>query len=113
MEKQRLNPTLVYVLAIIGLLCCCIPGFGVILAGIAFFIAFNQIKKAQLNPEEYDLKSVNAMNTAKTLALVILIINVLILVWSIYQIYSMGGWEAYWGQFEEAFKQGLESSNQN
>ncbi len=113
MEKQRLNPTLVYVLAIIGLLCCCLSGLGFILAGIAFYIAHSQIKKAQLNPEEYDLKSVNAMNTAKTVALIILIINILTFCYAIYQIYAMGGWDAYVNQFEEAFKQGLESSNQN
>ncbi|WP_339632739.1 CCC motif membrane protein [Bizionia echini] len=105
MEKQRLNPTLVYVLAIIGLLCCCFAGFGFILAGIAFIIAQSKIKQAQLNPEEYDLKSVNAMSTAKTVALVILIINVLYLLWSIYQIYAMGGWDAYMEQFDEAMKQ--------
>jgi len=105
MEKQRLNPTLVYVLAIIGLLCCCVAGFGFILAGIAFFIAHSQIKKAQLNPDDYDLKSVNAMNTAKTVALVILVINILYLLWSIYQIYSMGGWNAYMEQFDDVMKQ--------
>ncbi|MFC5195836.1 CCC motif membrane protein [Bizionia hallyeonensis] len=105
MEKQRLNPTLVYVLAILGLLCCCVAGFGFILAGIAFFIAHSQIQKAQLNPDDYDLKSVNAMNTAKTVALVILIINILYLLWSIYQIISMGGWDAYMEQFDDAMKQ--------
>lgn len=105
MEKQRLNPTLVYVLAIIGLLCCCFAGFGFIFAGIAFIIAQSKIKQAQLNPDDYDLKSVNSMNTAKTVALVILIINVLYLLWSIYQIYSMGGWEAYMEQFQETMNQ--------
>lgn len=105
MEKQRLNPTLVYVLAILGLLCCCFSGLGFILAGIAFYIAHSQIKKAQLNPDEYDLKSLNSMNTAKTVALVILIINVLTLFYAIYQIYAMGGWDAYWNQFDEIMKQ--------
>ena len=86
MEKQRLNPTLVYVLAMNAL-------------------GARLVEQAQLNPEEYDLKSVNAMSTAKTVALVILIINVLYLLWSIYQIYAMGGWDAYMEQFDEAMKQ--------
>ncbi|TYB79826.1 CCC motif membrane protein [Bizionia myxarmorum] len=111
MEQKRLNPTLVYVLAILGLLCCCIAGFGFILAGIAFFIAHNQIKQAQLHPEEYDLRSVNAMNTAKTVALVILIINLLYLVWSIYQVYSMGGPDAYMEQFQDIMEQIQEGQN--
>lgn len=95
--KKQLNPTIVYVLAIIGLLCCCFGGLGFILAGIAFYIAHSKIKDAQLNPEAYegDLKP---MNTAKTVALVVLIINILYLLMSIYQVYSMGGWEAYMEQ---------------
>ena len=77
MEKQKLNPTIVYVLAIVGLLCCCFAGSGFILSGVAFIIAHNKIKQVQANPEDYDVASVKAMNTAKTVALVILIINVL------------------------------------
>ena len=74
MEKQQLNPTIVYVLAILGLLCCCIGGAGIIPAGIAFFIATSKLKEVQANPESFD--NVSAMNTAKTVAMVILIINV-------------------------------------
>ena len=98
MEKQRLNPAIVYVLAIIGLLCCCVAGSGFILAGAAFLIAHTQIKKVADNPDAYDLTTVKAMKTAKTVALVILIINVLYLGWSIYSIQAMGGWDAYMEQ---------------
>ncbi|MGY0392264.1 CCC motif membrane protein [Bizionia sp. KMM 8389] len=104
MEKQKLNATLVYVLAILGLLCCCFSGAGLIFAGIAFYIAHSKIKASQLNPEEYDLKSVNAMNTAKTIALVILVINVLCLFYSVYQIIQIGGWDAYMNQIEETIE---------
>ena len=93
MEQQKLNPTIVYVLAIIGLLCCCIMGSGFILAGIAFFIANSKINAAKLNPENFEPSSVKAMNTAKTVALVILIINLLYLVYSIYQISTIGWYE--------------------
>ncbi|MFD2552295.1 CCC motif membrane protein [Bizionia sediminis] len=105
MEKQTLNPTLVYVLAILGLLCCCFSGLGFILAAIAYVIALNQLKKAQLEPEAYELKTLNAMNTAKTVALIILIINILTLLWSIYQIYAFGGWDAYVNEIQELMKE--------
>ncbi len=104
MEQQKLNPTLVYVLAIIGFLCCCIGGSGIILAGIAFFIAQSKLKAAQLNPENYDPASVKSMNTAKTVALVIAIINLLYLIYTIYQI-STVGWDELMRQSQEMMEQ--------
>jgi Trk-type K+ transport system membrane component len=101
MEKQKLNPTLVYVLAILGLLCCCFAGLGFIVSGIAFFIAHSKLKQVELNPEDYEVSSVKAMNTAKTVALVILIINILYFLYAIYNIYSIGGWDAYMEQTQE------------
>lgn len=105
MEKQKLNPTLVYVLAIIGLLCCCFAGSGFILSGIAFIIAHNKIKEVKLNPDDFEVSSVKAMNTAKTVALVILIINVLYLLYAIYNVYAIGGWDAYMEQVQEMVEQ--------
>ena len=104
MEQEKLNPTLVYVLAIIGLLCCCIGGFGFILAGIAFFIANSKLNAAKQNPENYDTGSVKAMNTAKTVALVILIINLLYFVYSIYQIATIG-WDEVMLRSQEIMEQ--------
>ncbi len=90
MEKQSLNPTLVYVLAILGLLCCCFGGLGFILAGIAFFIAHNKLKQVEDNPEDYEHSSVKAMNTAKIVAMSILIINLLYFGMTIYRITTVG-----------------------
>lgn len=104
MEKQKLNPTLVYVLAILGLLCCCIGGIGFILAGIAFFIAHSKINNAKLNPEDYESGSLKAMNTAKTVALIILVINVLYLLYTIYQISTIG-WDELMEQSKEIMEQ--------
>ena len=101
MEKQQLNPTLVYVLAILGLLCCCIGGAGFIPAGIAFFIATSKLKEAQANPENFD--NVSAMKTAKTVALVILVINLLYLANTIYQISTVG-----WDEMMEQSRQMME-----
>lgn len=109
MEQQKLNPAVVYVLAILGLLCCCIGGVGVIFAGIAFYLAYSKLKAVELNPELYDPQSVKAMNTAKTVALVILIINVLYLIYTIYVI-ATTGWDVMW---EDAMRKAQEIQEQN
>ncbi len=104
METQKLNPTIVYVLAILGLLCCCFGGLGFILAGIAFYIAFSKLNAAKANPENYDQASVKSMNTAKIVALVILIINVLYLAKTIYTI-STVGWDVIMEQSQRVLEQ--------
>lgn len=108
MEQQKLNPTIVYILAVLGLLCCCIGGSGFILAGIAFIIANSKLKAAKMNPENYDVSSVKAMNTAKIVALVILIINILYLISTIYQIYTVG-----WDTLMERSREMMEQWQQN
>jgi hypothetical protein len=111
MEQQKLNPTAVYVLSIIGLLCCCFSGLGFLLAGPAYLIANNNLKKVAENPEDYEQSSVKAMTTAKTVALVILIINALFFIYNIYDL-STGGWEERQQMMEEIMKGFEESSNQ-
>ena len=89
--KKNLNTTLIYVLSILGLLCCCLGGIGVFLAGPAYFMASNKVKDAQLNPDNYE-GDINAMNTSRTVALVITIICAVTLLYNIYDL-STGGWE--------------------
>ncbi len=101
MEKQNLNSTLIYVLAILGFLCCCIGGIGIIPSGIAFFMAHSKLKPALSDPENYD--NIAGMKTAKTIALVVLIINVLYLAWTIYSISSIG-----WDEMMEQQRQIME-----
>ncbi len=107
--RKSLNPTLVYVLSILGLLCCCFAGTGVFLSGAAYFIANGKIKGAQLNPEEYDGK-ISAMETAKIIALIITIINILNLIYTIYTVYTTG-WDTIQEQWNEALK-GYEAAQQ-
>ena len=83
--KKSLNTTLIYVLSILGLLCCCFAGLGFLLSGPAYLIANKKLKDAQLNPDEYE-GNANSMETAKTVALVILIINVRQLVYTSYDL---------------------------
>jgi len=103
MENQKLNPTLVYVLAILGLLCCCFGGLGFILAGIAFLIANSKLNAVKANPENYNQASVKAMNTAKIVALVIVLINIAYLVFTIYRISTIG-----WDEIMEQSRQLME-----
>lgn len=72
--KKSLNTSLIYILSIFGLLCCCFGGLGIFLSGPAVLIANKKVKDAQLNPEEYE-GNLKAMETAKTVSLVIFIIN--------------------------------------
>jgi len=101
--KKQLNTTLTYVLSIIGLLCCCFGGLGFLLSGPAFLIACNKIKDATQNPDEFD-GNFKAMNTAKIVALIILIINLLYLTYNVY-VYSSGGFDDVFIQFQEAMKE--------
>ncbi|MEL6812605.1 MAG: CCC motif membrane protein [Bacteroidota bacterium] len=96
MEKQKLNTTVIYILSVVGFLCCCVAGMGMIPAGIAFFMANGKVKEWKANPDNYE--NGNAMNTAKIIALVVLIINVLYFLYTLYYINSLGGWDAYMEQ---------------
>ena len=108
MDQQKLNTTIIYVLAISGLLCCCFGGLGFIPSAIAFYIANSKLKAAELNPEDYDTLSVKTMNTAKTVALVILIINITYFIMTIYRIYTVG-WDEIMIQSQEVMEQWQEN----
>lgn len=85
------NTTLIYILAIGAFICCCwFGGIGVIPAAIAYFMAKKTQEDASLNPENYANPS--SFGTAKTIALVVVIINVLYMAYTIYQI-STVGWD--------------------
>jgi hypothetical protein len=99
MEKQILKPAIVYVLSILGLLCCCIGGLGFIFSGIAAYIAHSKLKQVEENPENYDHDSVKAMNTAKIVAMSTLIINILYFGMTIYRISTIG-WDELMKQSE-------------
>lgn len=105
--KKSLNTTLVYILSIIGLLCCCFGGLGFLLSGPAYLMANKKLKDAQLNPDDYE-GNINAMETAKTVALVVLIINVLYLLYTIYSIAT-----GDFSEVQEEWRKMMEEINQN
>ncbi|OUR99025.1 hypothetical protein A9Q86_13230 [Flavobacteriales bacterium 33_180_T64] len=111
MEQQKLNPAIVYVLAVVGFLCCCIGGIGFIFAGIAYFIAQSKLKQAAASPQDYDQSSVKAMNTAKIVAMVVLIINVLYLLLTVYRIYTIG-WDELTDTFMKSYEEAVKAQGQ-
>jgi hypothetical protein len=97
---KKLNTTLIYVLSTISLFCCCFAGLGILLALPAFLIANKKLKDVALNPDEYDVDEIKAMNTAKTFALVTLVINGLNFAYSIFKI-STTDWDTFLNDFQQ------------
>ena len=97
--NKELKPTIVYVLSSISIICCCFAGLGVLLAGPAFMIANNKLKTA--DGTEIGYKS---MSSAKTFALVMLIINGLYLIWTIYSL-ATTDWDVFMEQYQNALDQ--------
>ncbi|MBE9490685.1 MAG: hypothetical protein IMY67_10360 [Bacteroidetes bacterium] len=104
--KEQLNPTLVYILSILGFLCCCLGGLGFIPSGIAFFIAQSKLKLVKENPENYE--NIKSMDTAKIVALVVLIINLLMVIRIVYVISTIG-----WDELLEQSRDMMEQMQQN
>jgi len=100
-EKLDYEP-LIFVLAIIGFPLCCCVGFGAIPAGIAYFIANNELKKCYERTEPYINQ--NNIYTGKIISLVVLIINLLYILRVAYVIYTVG-WDELMEQSREIMEQ--------
>lgn len=96
METRKLpNATISLVLGIISFVACCVTSGlgGLVLSGIALFLA-NKDKKTYLeDPEAYD--NYKQVSTARTVAVVGLALAGLSIVMSIIFILQMGGIEGY------------------
>jgi len=105
MEQQKLpNVTLALVLAILSFLCCCFGGIpGALIAAIAFFIVRNDEKTYMANPELYS--NYSQLKTAKTIAIIGMVIGVLYAAYVAYSIMSMGGWDAYMEEVQRMTEQ--------
>lgn len=105
MEQQKLpNVTIVIVLSIIGFVCCCFAGIpGVLFGGIGLILALKDEKLYKENPENYS--NYSQLKTAKILAIIALVIGVLYLAYAIFNIYQLGGWDAYMEQSKELMEQ--------
>jgi len=106
MEQQKLpNVTISIVLGILSFICCCFSvGIGgILLSGIALILVNKDTKLYMENPEGYS--NFSTVKTAKIVAIIGLVLGALTLLWSVYQIYSIGGWEAYMEQQREIMEQ--------
>lgn len=106
MEQQKLpNVTTAIVLAIISYVCCCFSAGvgGIILSGIALFLIVKDEKLYKLRPEVYT--NYSQLKTAKTLAIIGLVLGVLTLIWTVYSVMQIGGWEAYEQQIRDVMEQ--------
>ena len=103
MEQQKLpNATMIIVLSIVGYLCCCFAGIGIIPSGIAFFMANKSQKMYEANPELYD--NYSTIKTGKIVAMIALILNVLLVVRWIYVV-ATGGFDSFQEQYDEMMRQ--------
>lgn len=104
MEKQ-FKPTTIYILSVISFLCCCVGGLGILLATPAFIMANNKLKEAEANPDQFNATTTKAIKTAKTVAMVALIINAVYLVWTGYNLATTD-----WDVIMEQFNKGLQGA---
>lgn len=78
MEQQKLpNVTITLILSIVSFICCCCTsGFGgLVLSGIALFLAKKDEKLYQENPEDYS--NYSQLKTAKIVAIIGLVLGVI------------------------------------
>jgi hypothetical protein len=99
---QKLNTTAVYILSVVGILCCCVYGLGTIAAIIALVIASKELKKYNESPELYT--NGPAMKTAKTIAVVSLVVSLIGLALTIYA--AMNQCEVYQWWYDWALENG-------
>lgn len=107
METQKLpNGTAVLVLGIVSIVmsCCCTVVIGGIPAIIGLVLAKKDLALYNSNPALYD--NYNNLKTGRILCFIGLALGVITLLWNIYSIQSIGGWDAYMQMIQDAMEQG-------
>lgn len=103
MIQKLPNTTVSMVLGIISIVCCCSIVVGIICGIIGIVLANRDIKLYQTNPQQYT--GVENANTAKILNIIGIVLSVFNLLYSIYGIMSVGGWDAYMIMIQDAVNQ--------
>ena len=109
MEQKKLpNATLSLILGILSFIgCCCTSGFGgLILSGIALFLAKKDEKTYAQEPELYE--NFNQVKTAKIIAIIGLVLSIITIIIYIYM-RSTGQYD----EFMENYMEMLEEMKQN
>ncbi len=94
------NTTVSLVLGIISIVCCCSGIIGIVCGIIGLVLANKDMKLYQANPQQYT--GVETTNTARILNIIGLVISVLNIIYSVYYIMQLGGWDAYMEQIQQA-----------
>ncbi|MBL7472102.1 CCC motif membrane protein [Robertkochia sediminum] len=112
METQKLpNPVLIIVLGVLGMLCCCFAGVGIIPSAIALNLSQKAEGIIAENPENYIDKQ-STVKAGKIIAIAAIALNLYVLVKMAFDIYSMG-WDAYKMQFQEAWEEAKRQAEAN
>lgn len=96
-----------YLLSAVGFICCCF-GIGWIPSLIGLFVARSEIKKGLINPEEYS--NIKAMNSAKIVTIIALIISLLFAAFIIYIYYMISNSPDFACNFWSKFVEGMEGN---
>jgi|SRR5690606_30496156 uncharacterized membrane protein len=106
MEKQKLpNSTAVLVLGIVSILtsCCCTVIIGAIPAIIGLILAKKDTNLYNSNPDLYE--GYNNLKTGKILNIIGIVLGIIMMLYTIYNIQQLGGWDAYVESIKEAIEQ--------
>lgn len=105
------NATAVLVLGILCIPGCCCYGFvGIILAIIALFLAAKDRRLFASNPDMYEIKSYNNLNTGRICAIIGLSLSIAMLLFYAVMI-AMFGWDTL--QNPDALREALEQMQNN
>ncbi len=105
MEKQKLpNATISLILGILAFIgCCCTSGFGgVILSGIALFLAKKDEKTYAENPDLY--MNYGQVKTAKIIAIIGLVLSLIIIAIYLYMV-STGQYDDFMENYKEIIEE--------
>lgn len=112
MEAQKLpNPVLIIVLGVVGIICCCFFGAGIIPAAIALNLSRKAEGIIAENPELY-IDQQSTVKAGKIIAIAAIALNMYIIVKTAMDIYSMG-WDAYKLQFEQIMEEARRQAEAN
>ncbi|MFD2697350.1 CCC motif membrane protein [Mesonia sediminis] len=113
LENRKLpNATLSLILGILSFIACCFSAGlgGVILSGVAFYLANKDTRLYHQNPDGFD--NYSQVKTAKIIAIIGLVIGLLVLISSIAFIVSLGGINEYFEYIQEMQMKQLEMQGQ-
>ena len=102
MTTKLPNTTISLVLGIVSIVCCCTVLVGLVCSIIGLVLANKDIKLYQSNPKLYT--GIQNANTARILNIIGIVLSIGNLIYAIYAIIQMGGWEAYVETIQEAVR---------